>query len=210
LARGALLASESPPSSPLIGCAMAMSLVVDCVKTCFRASLYFGPRKAKGAVSAPVDTPVTRSNSGRLPDAVHPPSTPAPKAPSEPPPDRARKLTTGRLPLHANSGRLARTCAHFSLTMASALGGADRPRSGSAPGPCPPPGARPAGTPAPDCERWPPRSPRAPRPVAEPSTPAPTHSPHQRRHFQRKGLGRSARIVLRHRRLAQNCGVVRA
>jgi hypothetical protein len=100
-----------------------MSCVVEVVNTVLSASSYFGPRKAKGAVSAPVETPVTRSNSGRLPEAVQPQSTPAPNAPSDPPPDKARKLTTGRRPVFSISGRLARTCAHFSLTMASALGG---------------------------------------------------------------------------------------
>src|SRR5262245_43979586 len=90
---------------------MAMSLVLDCVNTSFSAASYFGPRKANGAVSAPVETPVTTSNSGRLPEAVHPPRTPAPKAPSLPPPDKARKLTTGLRPLARSSGRLARTCA---------------------------------------------------------------------------------------------------
>src|SRR5262245_64796295 len=102
---------------------MAMSLVLDCVNTSFSAASYFGPRKANGAVSAPVETPVTTSNSGRLPEAVHPPRTPAPKAPSLPPPDKARKLTTGLRPLARSSGRFARTCAHFSLTMASAFQG---------------------------------------------------------------------------------------
>jgi hypothetical protein len=98
------------------GWAMAMSLVVDWVKTCFSAASYFGPRNANGAVSAPVETPVTRSNSGRVPEAVQPPSRPAPNAPSLPPPDSARKLTTGRLPPLTVSGRLARTCAHYSFT----------------------------------------------------------------------------------------------
>ena len=45
------------------------------------------PRKAKGAVSAPVDTPVTRSKTGRPPRSDQPFSSPAPKAPSSPPPE---------------------------------------------------------------------------------------------------------------------------
>src|SRR5215213_10247954 len=40
-------------------------------------------------MSAPMLTPETKANSGRLPDAVQPTITPAPKAPSAPPPDRA-------------------------------------------------------------------------------------------------------------------------
>ena len=73
-------------------------------------------------------TPVTRSNSGRLPRAVQPASTPAPKAPSAPPPEIARKLTTGR-PFSLGNWRWeARTCAHFSLAMASTLGGGTSPQ----------------------------------------------------------------------------------
>src|SRR5437870_1475701 len=40
-------------------------------------------------MSAPVLTPVTTSNSGRVPEAVHPFSTPAVNAPYEPPPEIA-------------------------------------------------------------------------------------------------------------------------
>ena len=73
-------------------------------------------------------TPVTRSNSGRLPRAVQPASTPAPKAPSAPPPEIARKLTTGRPFSLGNCRWEARTCAHFSLAMASTLGGGTSPQ----------------------------------------------------------------------------------
>ena len=120
-----------------MGRAMAMSLVDDSVKTRFKAGSYFGPRNANGAVSAPVETPVTTSNSGRVPDAVHPPSRPAPNAPSEPPPNNARKFNTGRFPLRSNSGRLARTCAHFSFTIWSALGGSSSPQKRTGVGPAP-------------------------------------------------------------------------
>jgi len=41
-------------------------------------------------MSDPVLIPVTMVNSGRLPAAVQPKSTPAPKAPLLPPPDTAR------------------------------------------------------------------------------------------------------------------------
>ena len=90
LAKGALLASEDPPSRPLTGWSVAISLVWDVVKTCFSAGSYFGPKNAKGAVRAPVLIPVTKSNLGRSPRAVQPFSRPAPKAPSLPPPDIAR------------------------------------------------------------------------------------------------------------------------
>ena len=65
-----------------------------------RAS-WAGPRKAKGAMSAPVLTPVTSLNSGRSPAAVQPTSSPAPKAPSSLPPESARRLAGGRRPLAA-------------------------------------------------------------------------------------------------------------
>src|SRR4051812_42088471 len=45
--------------------------------------------KAYGAISAPVLTPVTTENSGRLPDSDQPLSRPAPNAPSPPPVDSA-------------------------------------------------------------------------------------------------------------------------
>ena len=56
-------------------------------------------RKMNGAESAPVLTPVTTVNSGRSPRVVHPVRSPAPKAPSSPPPDMARNVRTGGLPL---------------------------------------------------------------------------------------------------------------
>ena len=56
----------------------------------FFASLpYVGVQK--GAISAPVLTPVTILNVGRVPTAVQPFMIPAPKAPLSPPPDTARK-----------------------------------------------------------------------------------------------------------------------
>src|SRR5258706_7301490 len=53
-----------------------------------------GPRNANGAISAPVLTPVTSSNCGRLPLLVRPTSAPAPKAPPAPPPEMARMSTS--------------------------------------------------------------------------------------------------------------------
>ena len=64
----------------------------------FSAGSYCGPRKANGAMIAPALTPVTTSNSGRSPRSVQPARTPAPKAPSDPPPESASDSTTG-LPL---------------------------------------------------------------------------------------------------------------
>jgi hypothetical protein len=52
--------------------------------------LYCGPRKAKGAITAPVDTPVTILKTGRLPVVDQPFRNPAPKAPLAPPPESAR------------------------------------------------------------------------------------------------------------------------
>jgi hypothetical protein len=46
--------------------------------------------KANGAISAPVLTPVTILNTGRVPVAVQPLRKPAPNAPLAPPPDSAR------------------------------------------------------------------------------------------------------------------------
>jgi hypothetical protein len=48
------------------------------------------------AISAPVEMPVTTSNCGRVPVWLQPTSTPAPKAPSDPPPDS--NSTSCRLP----------------------------------------------------------------------------------------------------------------
>jgi hypothetical protein len=47
----------------------------------FTSGSYFGPRNANGAISAPVLTPVTTSNSGRLSVRVQPLRTPAVYAP---------------------------------------------------------------------------------------------------------------------------------
>ncbi len=47
---------------------------------------------AKGAISAPVLTPVTILNVGRVPMAVHPLMIPAPNAPLSPPPETAKKI----------------------------------------------------------------------------------------------------------------------
>ena len=49
-----------------------------------------GPRKAKGAIRAPVLTPVTILNSGRVPVSLQPFIRPAPNAPLSPPPETAR------------------------------------------------------------------------------------------------------------------------
>src|SRR6185436_13884700 len=48
-------------------------------------SVASSPRNAKTAIKAPVLDPVTRSNSGRVPEAPHPSISPAPKAPFCPP-----------------------------------------------------------------------------------------------------------------------------
>src|SRR6187200_963694 len=71
-----------------------------------------GPRKANGAMMAPALTPVTTSNCGRSPRTVQPARTPAPNAPSLPPPESASVSTTGRpsrnLAFCARRGRCAR------------------------------------------------------------------------------------------------------
>src|SRR4029077_20258815 len=56
------------------------------------SSSHEGPRKAKGARRAPELTPVTTLNSGRDHLVVEPANAPAPKAPLEPPLDRASTL----------------------------------------------------------------------------------------------------------------------
>ena len=48
------------------------------------------PEEANGAMSAPVDTPVTILKTGRRPVADQPARNPAPNAPFAPPPDSAR------------------------------------------------------------------------------------------------------------------------
>ena len=58
------------------------------------------PRNANGAISAPVLTPVTISNSGRASGSVlgtrpQPLRNPAPNAPQSPPPEMIRMSTTG-------------------------------------------------------------------------------------------------------------------
>jgi hypothetical protein len=55
-----------------------------------RSASYFGPRKANAPIRAPLLTPVTTSNFGRVPDFVQPTSTPEAYAAPSTPPDRAR------------------------------------------------------------------------------------------------------------------------
>src|SRR3984893_11388548 len=55
---------------------------------------------------APELTPVTRSNTGRVPASLQPTSSPAPKAPSSAPPDMARRFETGGWPLTRHDNRL--------------------------------------------------------------------------------------------------------
>jgi hypothetical protein len=56
-----------------------------------------GPRNAKGAIRAPVLTPVTTSNWGRVFIALHAESTPTLKAPPAPPPEIISASTQSRL-----------------------------------------------------------------------------------------------------------------
>src|SRR5262245_39120439 len=67
------------------------------------------------------------SNSGLSPRAVQPTNSPAPNAPSEPPPEIARKLIWGRA-FFSRLGRVAFTCAHFSAARESILSGARSPQ----------------------------------------------------------------------------------
>ena len=67
-----------------------MSFKETAVYSAFNCSSQAGPRKANGEMSAPVLTPVTSLNSGRVPVFVQPESSPAPKAPLSPPPEMAR------------------------------------------------------------------------------------------------------------------------
>src|SRR6185436_2104736 len=62
------------------------------------------PRKANGAIIAPVLTPVTASNCGRANSPFTRPqpfSTPAPKAPQSPPPETIRRSSVGGVGLPA-------------------------------------------------------------------------------------------------------------
>ncbi|MCY1304122.1 hypothetical protein D3C84_846760 [compost metagenome] len=75
------------------------------VYTLFSVASYFGPRNAKGAISAPVLMPVTSLNSGRFPVVVQPFNKPAANAPLSPPPEMARYTAGGRGPLYPRFAR---------------------------------------------------------------------------------------------------------
>ena len=70
------------------------------VKSRLRSASRAGPRKAKGASSAPELTPETTEKFGRLPVSERPFSRPAPNAESSPPADRASQGPVER-PQHA-------------------------------------------------------------------------------------------------------------
>src|SRR3954451_9127666 len=66
------------------------------------------PRNASGAISAPVLTPVTRSNCGRAMSPLtlpQPLSTPAPNEPQSPPPEITSRSIVGRVE-GADEGRV--------------------------------------------------------------------------------------------------------
>src|SRR5688572_10330714 len=58
--------------------------------------MYGPPRNTNGAIMEPVLTPVTSLNCGSVPDSDQPQMSPAPNAPSPPPPETARKYAGGR------------------------------------------------------------------------------------------------------------------
>src|ERR1700730_14692462 len=63
------------------------------VKASVSCESHSGPRKANGAMSAPALTPVTTSYCGRSWRRLSPTTTPAPKAPPAPPPERTSART---------------------------------------------------------------------------------------------------------------------
>jgi hypothetical protein len=77
---------------------------------------------ANGADRAPVEIPVTTSNSGRVPASLQPLRRPAPNAPFSPPPEIASRFST--FGLSARCTHAARRAAK----RASVSGGASSPQ----------------------------------------------------------------------------------
>jgi hypothetical protein len=106
-----------------------------------RSTASSSPRKANGAIIAPVLTPVTMSNCGRASSPLtwlHPFRTPAPKAPQSPPPEMTSMSIAGRGPpgLAAFALRSARSTscsvrwrAEFARERSSALRAANKSSS---------------------------------------------------------------------------------
>jgi hypothetical protein len=93
-----LSATESPVRTA-VGILIRKALSSVAEEAIFRSRWSYSlPRKAKGATMAPTLTPDTTRKTGRVPCAVQPHSTPAAKAPLEPPPLIASTLTGSSTP----------------------------------------------------------------------------------------------------------------
>ena len=110
-ASGVVSASAGPPKRAGKSCVVMTSLCLYCVQIVCNFSSWDGPRNANGAMMAPALTPVTTSNSGRSPRRLHPARTPAPNAPSDPPPDSANVSMTFRPLMRLASFAIGGMCA---------------------------------------------------------------------------------------------------
>ena len=110
-ASGAVSANAGPPKRAGKNCVVMTSFCWYCVQIVCSFSSSDDPRNANGAMMAPALTPVTTSNSGRLPRRVHPARTPAPNAPSDPPPDSANVSMTFRPLMRLASRAIGGMCA---------------------------------------------------------------------------------------------------
>ena len=90
--------------------------MVIAVNACRKVASYCGPRKANGAIIAPVLMPVTSLKVGRVPAADQPQRKPAPNAPLAPPPESA---STFAAPVSSSvpRGLAARACRTDSTTL---------------------------------------------------------------------------------------------
>ena len=116
---GALSARLSPTTPSIQPRRRSTWSAVMVVKSSRSSASREGPMKAKGAISAPTLTPLTMWKVGRVPWAVQPVSSPAPKAPFSPPPDSARICLSS-----SGSAEAGRPMATWRRRVASA-----RPRS---------------------------------------------------------------------------------